>query len=126
MSATPKCNQGNPTRCTFMNSQVRMVTGDNLQTAKAIALECGILASSEDAVEPNIIEGKKFRELSEKEREQVAKKITVCFLLSSIVISLFYALVASIRQRNFIHPFMIILYKGMLSMVITPAKLHPI
>lgn len=103
-----------------------MVTGDNLQTAKAIALECGILASSEDAVEPNIIEGKKFRELSEKEREQVAKKITVCFLLSSIVISLFYALVASIRQRNFIHPFMIILYKGMLSMVITPAKLHPI
>lgn len=97
MNATPKCNQGNPTHCTFMNSQVRMVTGDNLQTAKAIALECGILASSEDAVEPNIIEGKKFRELSEKEREQVAKKITVCFLLSSIVISLFYALVASIR-----------------------------
>jgi len=56
-----------------------MVTGDNLQTAKAIALECGILASNEDAVEPNIIEGKKFRELSEKEREDIAKKITVCF-----------------------------------------------
>ena len=62
-----------------MNSQVRMVTGDNLQTAKAIALECGILMSTEDAVEPNIIEGKTFRELSEKEREQVAKKITVWF-----------------------------------------------
>ncbi|KAG5021251.1 hypothetical protein JHK85_017593 [Glycine max] len=57
--------------------KVRMVTGDNLQTAKAIALECGILASIEDAVEPNIIEGKKFRELSEKEREDIAKKITV-------------------------------------------------
>ncbi|KAG4972706.1 hypothetical protein JHK85_039127 [Glycine max] len=57
--------------------KVRMVTGDNLQTAKAIALECGILMSTEDAVEPNIIEGKTFRELSEKEREQVAKKITV-------------------------------------------------
>jgi len=56
-----------------------MVTGDNLQTAKAIALECGILASSEEAVEPTIIEGKKFRELSEKEREDYAKKITVCF-----------------------------------------------
>ncbi|KAK7255053.1 hypothetical protein RIF29_28455 [Crotalaria pallida] len=63
--------------CTEAGVKVRMVTGDNLQTAKAIALECGILASSEDAVEPNIIEGKKFRELSEKEREQVAKKITV-------------------------------------------------
>ncbi|KAH1105366.1 hypothetical protein GLYMA_13G372400v4 [Glycine max] len=63
--------------CTEAGVKVRMVTGDNLQTAKAIALECGILMSTEDAVEPNIIEGKTFRELSEKEREQVAKKITV-------------------------------------------------
>ena len=54
-----------------------MVTGDNIQTAKAIALECGILCSSEDAIEPTIIEGRVFRALSEKEREQVAKKITV-------------------------------------------------
>jgi len=52
-----------------------MVTG----TAKAIALECGILATSEEATEPTIIEGRAFRELSEKEREQVAKKVTVCF-----------------------------------------------
>ncbi|KEH39694.1 calcium-transporting ATPase 9, plasma membrane-type protein [Medicago truncatula] len=63
--------------CTEAGVKVRMVTGDNLQTAKAISLECGILVSVEDAVEPNIIEGKTFRELSEKEREQVAKKITV-------------------------------------------------
>lgn len=56
-----------------------MVTGDNLQTAKAIALECGILCSVEDATEPNIIEGKTFRALSEREREQIAKKITVWF-----------------------------------------------
>ncbi|KAK7372156.1 hypothetical protein VNO80_05526 [Phaseolus coccineus] len=63
--------------CSDAGVKVRMVTGDNLQTAKAIALECGILASNEDAVEPNIIEGKKFRELSEKEREDIAKKITV-------------------------------------------------
>jgi Ca2+-transporting ATPase len=54
-----------------------MVTGDNPQTAKAIALECGILVSTEDAVEPNVIEGKTFRQFSEKERERVAKKITV-------------------------------------------------
>lgn len=56
-----------------------MVTGDNLQTAKAIALECGILRAVEEANEPNVIEGKVFRELSEKEREQIAKKITVSF-----------------------------------------------
>lgn len=54
-----------------------MVTGDNLQTAKAIAMECGILVSDTDATEPNIIEGKTFRELPEKEREHVAKKILV-------------------------------------------------
>ncbi|XP_035539232.1 calcium-transporting ATPase 9, plasma membrane-type-like isoform X1 [Juglans regia] len=63
--------------CTDAGIKVRMVTGDNLQTAKAIALECGILASSEEATEPNIIEGRKFRELSEKEREELAKKIAV-------------------------------------------------
>lgn len=54
-----------------------MVTGDNLQTAKAIALECGILASEADATEPYIIEGRAFRVLSEKEREYAAKKILV-------------------------------------------------
>ncbi|MED6216132.1 Calcium-transporting ATPase 9, plasma membrane-type [Stylosanthes scabra] len=63
--------------CTEAGVKVRMVTGDNLQTARAIALECGILTSNEDAVEPVVIEGKKFRALSEKEREQIAKKITV-------------------------------------------------
>ncbi|KAK8296382.1 hypothetical protein V6Z12_D05G121200 [Gossypium hirsutum] len=57
--------------------KVRMVTGDNIQTAKAIALECGILSSAEDATEPTIIEGRVFRELSDKEREQISKKITV-------------------------------------------------
>ena len=57
--------------------QVRMVTGDNIQTAKAIALECGILASDADATEPNIIEGKTFRLLSETERLEIVDKISV-------------------------------------------------
>lgn len=63
--------------CTEAGVKVRMVTGDNVQTAKAIALECGILSSNEDAKEPNVIEGRVFRALSEKEREQTAKRITV-------------------------------------------------
>ncbi|KAI6689764.1 hypothetical protein NL676_026592 [Syzygium grande] len=63
--------------CTEAGVKVRMVTGDNIQTAKAIALECGILSSNEDATEPNIIEGRVFRALSDKEREQIAKRITV-------------------------------------------------
>ncbi|KAI9073067.1 hypothetical protein K1719_044987 [Acacia pycnantha] len=63
--------------CTNAGVKVRMVTGDNIQTAKAIALECGILSSNDDLAEPNVIEGKTFRALSESEREQVAKRITV-------------------------------------------------
>lgn len=64
-----------------------MVTGDNIQTAKAIALECGILSSDAEATDANIVEGKTFRELSDKEREQAAPKILVCynFCFSSIL-----------------------------------------
>ncbi|XP_052181723.1 calcium-transporting ATPase 9, plasma membrane-type [Diospyros lotus] len=63
--------------CTDAGVKVRMVTGDNIQTAKAIAMECGILAPDADVSEPNVIEGRIFRQLSEKEREQVAPKISV-------------------------------------------------
>lgn len=54
-----------------------MVTGDNPQTAKAIALECGILASDAETTEPNVIEGKVFRALSDEERADIAEKISV-------------------------------------------------
>lgn len=67
-----------------------MLTGDNIQTAKAIALECGILGSDAEATEPNLIEGKAFRALSDKEREQIAEKISVwfgCLCLSMFRIS---------------------------------------
>lgn len=54
-----------------------MVTGDNLQTAKAIALEAGILDCNVDATEPNLIEGRAFRALSDTQREEIADKISV-------------------------------------------------
>ncbi|KAK9757137.1 hypothetical protein RND81_01G142900 [Saponaria officinalis] len=63
--------------CAAAGVKVRMVTGDNIQTAKAIATECGILPPGADTSEPTVIEGKTFRALSEQEREEVAKKITV-------------------------------------------------
>ncbi|XP_024966655.1 calcium-transporting ATPase 8, plasma membrane-type-like [Cynara cardunculus var. scolymus] len=63
--------------CVKAGVKVRMVTGDNLQTARAIALECGILASNADATEPNLIEGKSFRALTEGQRLEVADKISV-------------------------------------------------
>lgn len=54
-----------------------MVTGDNLRTAKAIALECGILKDA-DAPEPILIEGKTFRTKSNAEQDEISEKITVC------------------------------------------------
>ncbi|CAK9325849.1 unnamed protein product [Citrullus colocynthis] len=63
--------------CQKAGVKVRMVTGDNVQTARAIALECGILGSDSDATEPNLIEGKVFRALSDAQREEVAEKISV-------------------------------------------------
>lgn len=55
-----------------------MFTRDNIQTAKAIALECGILDSGVAVTEPTVIEGRAFRALSEGDREAIAEKITVC------------------------------------------------
>ncbi|CAN8230013.1 unnamed protein product [Cochlearia groenlandica] len=63
--------------CQKAGVKVRMVTGDNIQTAKAIALECGILASDADAGEPNLIEGKVFRSFSEEERDRICEEISV-------------------------------------------------
>jgi hypothetical protein len=61
-----------------------MVTGDNVETAKAIAFECGILNAKDVASETIIIEGKVFHEMSETAREEVADKITVTHLSLSL------------------------------------------
>ncbi|CAM0147298.1 unnamed protein product [Urochloa decumbens] len=62
--------------CKKAGVKVRMVTGDNLKTARAIALECGILVDS-DASADAIIEGRVFRAYTDTEREDVAEKISV-------------------------------------------------
>ncbi|XP_044436576.1 calcium-transporting ATPase 5, plasma membrane-type isoform X2 [Triticum aestivum] len=63
--------------CKNAGVKVRMVTGDNIETAKAIALECGILDANGVISEPFVIEGKAFREMSEIARGEIADKITV-------------------------------------------------
>ncbi|KAG6425756.1 hypothetical protein SASPL_109960 [Salvia splendens] len=63
--------------CTHAGVKVRMVTGDKIQTAKAIALECGILSSNAETGEPYVMEGKRFRELPERDREEAAKLLLV-------------------------------------------------
>ena len=49
--------------CKKAGINIRMVTGDNLDTAKAIAIEAGILTAEEALVEYACMEGKQFREL---------------------------------------------------------------
>lgn len=51
---------------------VRMVTGDNLITAKAIAQECGIFTAGGIA-----IEGPKFRQLSTRQMNQIIPRLQV-------------------------------------------------
>jgi len=50
-----------------------MITGDNINTAKAIARECGIL--TEDGI---AIEGAEFREKNHKELIELIPKMQVC------------------------------------------------
>ncbi|KAK7430778.1 plasma membrane calcium [Neonectria magnoliae] len=53
---------------------VRMVTGDNIQTAKAIASECGIFRPDEGGI---AMEGPEFRRLPEQELKQKVQHLQV-------------------------------------------------
>ena len=58
-----------------------MVTGDNIHTAKAIALECGILQVGplEDLA---VIEGRVFRNYTKEEQQEIVDKICVSIPVS--------------------------------------------
>ena len=61
-----------------LSVQVRMVTGDNLKTAQAIAAECGILTPT-----GVIIEGKDFRVMSEADMLAIIPNIDVRHLMGT-------------------------------------------
>ncbi|RAL15509.1 putative calcium-translocating P-type ATPase(PMCA-type) [Aspergillus homomorphus CBS 101889] len=59
-------------KCHAAGVQVKMVTGDNLVTASAIASSCGI--KTEDGI---VMEGPKFRQLSDEEMDRVIPRLQV-------------------------------------------------
>ena len=66
--------------CTRAGILVRMVTGDNVHTAKHIARECGIL--TDDGI---ALEGPVFRRMSEAELIPMLPKLQVrCALYNSV------------------------------------------
>lgn len=58
--------------CQHAGVFVRMVTGDNVETARAIAQDCGILVPG-----GMVMEGPKFRKLSKREMNQAIPKLCV-------------------------------------------------
>ncbi|KAJ5092766.1 hypothetical protein N7456_008627 [Penicillium angulare] len=59
-------------KCHSAGVQVKMVTGDNIATATAIATSCGI--KTEGGL---VMEGPKFRQLSDEEMDQVVPRLQV-------------------------------------------------
>ncbi|GAD96695.1 calcium-translocating P-type ATPase(PMCA-type),putative [Paecilomyces variotii No. 5] len=59
-------------KCNSAGVQVKMVTGDNLTTAAAIATSCGI--KTDDGI---IMEGPRFRQLSDEEMDNVIPRLQV-------------------------------------------------
>ncbi|KAF8453833.1 hypothetical protein BGX38DRAFT_1268345 [Terfezia claveryi] len=63
-------------QCHMAGVTVRMVTGDNVETAKAIAKECGIYDKSHTS-EYSVMEGPKFRRLPQEEMKIAVQSLRV-------------------------------------------------
>ncbi|WMV47821.1 hypothetical protein MTR67_041206 [Solanum verrucosum] len=63
--------------CQNAGVNIKMITGDNVFTAKAIATECGILLPNQKVDEGAVIEGEEFRSLTDEERMERVEKICV-------------------------------------------------
>ncbi|XP_075673062.1 putative calcium-transporting ATPase 13, plasma membrane-type [Castanea sativa] len=63
--------------CRAAGVNIKMITGDNVHTARAIALECKILNPDEDLDNEAIVEGVQFRNYSPEERMEKVDKILV-------------------------------------------------
>ncbi|OVA05375.1 Cation-transporting P-type ATPase [Macleaya cordata] len=63
--------------CKDAGVNIKMITGDNVFTARAIAIECGILDANEELSTGVVVEGVEFRNYDEEERMLKVEKICV-------------------------------------------------
>ncbi|KAJ9700467.1 hypothetical protein PVL29_005992 [Vitis rotundifolia] len=63
--------------CQHAGVNVKMITGDNVFTARAIATECGILKADQNMNSEVVIEGEVFRKYTPEERMEKVDKICV-------------------------------------------------
>ncbi|OVA11020.1 Cation-transporting P-type ATPase [Macleaya cordata] len=64
--------------CKNAGVNIKMITGDNVLTARAIAIECGILDPNQDLINSGVVvEGAEFRNYTEQERMEKIDKICV-------------------------------------------------
>ncbi|KAJ4969039.1 hypothetical protein NE237_015740 [Protea cynaroides] len=63
--------------CRDAGVQIKMITGDNIFTARAIAIECGILKPNQVADNGEVVEGVEFRNYTQEQRMERVDKICV-------------------------------------------------
>ncbi|EXB93242.1 Calcium-transporting ATPase 12, plasma membrane-type [Morus notabilis] len=63
--------------CTAAGVNIKMITGDNKHTARAIAIECGVLKPDEDVESEAVVEGVQFRNYLPEERTAKVDRIRV-------------------------------------------------
>ncbi|MCL7038594.1 hypothetical protein MKW94_023467 [Papaver nudicaule] len=63
--------------CQDAGVHIKMITGDNVFTARAIAIECGILKAGQELNSGVVVEGVEFRNYTEEERMDKVEKICV-------------------------------------------------
>ncbi|KAL6217453.1 hypothetical protein ACLB2K_010670 [Fragaria x ananassa] len=63
--------------CKAAGVDIKMITGDNIFTAKAIATECGILKKENQPSDGQVVEGAEFRNYTDAERMQKVDNIRV-------------------------------------------------
>ncbi|GKV43757.1 hypothetical protein SLEP1_g51009 [Rubroshorea leprosula] len=63
--------------CQSAGVNIKMITGDNVFTARAIATECGILRPGHDMDSGAVVEGEEFRNYTPEERMEKVEKICV-------------------------------------------------